>query len=50
MFEVETWLNSVDISDNSGKEIVLDIETKIANNKIIYTDSNGLELQKRIFN
>ena len=48
--EIETFVNSIDISDNQGKEIVLIVETDIQNNRTFYTDSNGLELQERILN
>jgi len=49
--EIETFLNSIDISDKQGKEVVLLVNTGIKNSdKTFYTDSNGLEMQKRILN
>lgn len=48
--ELETFVNSIPILDYVGKEIVLLVNTPIVNNKTFYTDSNGLELQKRILN
>jgi len=44
VFELETFVNSIETSDNVGKEIVLLIDTLLQNNKTFYTDSNGLEL------
>ena len=39
------------IGDNFGKEIVLKIDYLDINNKgEFYTDANGLEFQKRVFN
>ena len=36
--------------DNRGKEITLNIQTKIENNDEFYTDSNGLEMIQRKLN
>lgn len=48
--EIETFVSSIDVSDSIGKEVVLLIKTNIENNKTFYTDSNGMEMQKRILN
>ncbi|CAD8109144.1 unnamed protein product [Paramecium sonneborni] len=50
IFSIDTFLDSVDISDLNGKEIVFQIYSDIQNNGVFYTDSNGLKLQKRIIN
>lgn len=48
-FELETFVNSINIQDNIGKEIVVIVESpEINNNRVFYTDANGLEMQKRI--
>lgn len=47
-FEMETFMDSIDVSDGQGKEVVLNLAHSISNNKTFYTDSNGLEEQKRI--
>jgi hypothetical protein len=44
----EFTVGHVPISDGIGKEVVYQINTSIASNKIFYTDSNGREMQKRI--
>jgi len=44
VYELETFINSIDIDDGIGKEVVLLVDTEIQNNKTFYTDSNGLEL------
>ena len=50
-FEIEAFVNSINVQDNIGKEVVLIIESpEINNNQEWYTDSNGLEMQKRVFN
>ena len=33
-----------------GKELVTRISTSMKNNREFYTDDNGLEMQKRVFN
>lgn len=38
------------MSDNKGKEVVMAIGHSVHNNKTFYTDSNGLEEQKRVTN
>lgn len=48
--ELETFIDSIPVSDGIGKEIVLHVNTNLTNNQTFYTDSNGLELQKRILN
>jgi lysosomal alpha-mannosidase len=46
---LDTFVDSIDVKDKQGKEIVLEIKTPdIKNNKTFYTDSNGLEMIKRI--
>lgn len=43
--EVETFVNSIDVSDGQGKEIIMRVSSeKIANEGVFYTDSNGLEM------
>ena len=49
-FEIETHIDSIDILDKVGKEVVMNFATNYANNKTFYTDSNGLEEQTRILN
>ena len=44
VYEIETFLDSIPIDDNVGKEIVMLIDTSIKNGNKFYTDSNGLEL------
>ena len=49
--ELQTFVNSISIADNQGKEIVMIVEVPSINNKdTFYTDSMGLELQKRVLN
>lgn len=49
--EIESLLGPINVSDQIGKEIVLRIErTGINNRGVFYTNSNGLENQKRIRN
>jgi hypothetical protein len=43
-YEVETFVGSIDIDDEIGKEVVILFDTQIGNNGTFYTDSNGLEL------
>ncbi|CAD8144119.1 unnamed protein product [Paramecium pentaurelia] len=49
-YEIETFLDSIEFINKSGKEIVMLIDTDIENNDTFYTDSNGLDLQKRVKN
>lgn len=42
-FEMESYIGSIPVSDKQGKEVVLTFTTNYNNNKIFYTDSNGLE-------
>jgi hypothetical protein len=49
-FEVSTYVDSINIDDKQGKEVVMRIESNIDNNYTFYTDSNGMEEQKRIIN
>lgn len=49
--EIETFVNSINVSDGQGKEITLNIKDyEINNDNTFYTDSNGLETLKRINN
>jgi len=49
--EIESYVNSISISDSIGKEIVLNMNFNGINNKdVFYTDSNGLEMQQRKIN
>lgn len=48
--ELLTFVNSIDISDKVGKEIVVDIDSSIKNNNTFLTDSNGLEMIQRTLN
>jgi len=50
VIELYTTIKSIPMQDNEGKEIVLLVNSNFSNNKTFYTDSNGLELQKRILN
>ena len=44
-FEIETYLDSINIEDGVGKEIVLQItKVRLSNKGIFYTDSNGMEM------
>ena len=48
--ELETFIKSIDVADGQGKEIVMQVNTSYNNNKTCYTDTNGLEMIKRIYN
>ena len=49
--ELEAFVNSINVGDNIGKEVVLIVESsEINNNQTWYTDSNGLDMQQRIYN
>lgn len=48
--ELETFVDSIPIDDGVGKEITLNVRTSINNQHEFYTDSNGLEMQKRRIN
>jgi hypothetical protein len=48
--ELESFVKPIDISDNIGKEVTINIGTNYNNNGTFYTDANGLELQERILN
>jgi len=50
VIELYSFIKSIPMQDNEGKEIVLLVNSTLSNNKTFYTDSNGLELQKRILN
>ncbi|XP_011083026.1 probable alpha-mannosidase At5g13980 [Sesamum indicum] len=46
--EIEFVVGPIPIDDGIGKEIVTQIKTKIENNKMFYTDSNGRDFLERI--
>ena len=60
--ELETLLYSVELTDNIGKEIILELSSNINNcqsnrkraeecqDPMFFTDSNGLHMQKRVLN
>ena len=49
--EIESFVDSIDISDGVGKEVILLVEVpSINNNNTFYTDSMGMELLKRVVN
>jgi len=49
--ELESFINSIDIADGVGKEVVVLIQSPNVNNDgVFYTDSMGMEFQKRIRN
>jgi len=49
--EVNTFVDSINIDDKKGKEIVMQVNVpSIANKDVFYTDSMGMEMQKRIVN
>lgn len=47
-FMIETYIDSIPISDAVGKEVTLNLKTKYNNGKTFFTDSMGLEEQKRV--
>lgn len=49
-FMIESFVDSVNIDDDIGKEVTLNIQTKYRNLRTFYTDSMGLEEQKRVLN
>lgn len=49
--EVQTFVDSIYIGDNQGKEIVMVVEAPSINNgNTFYTDSMGMEMQQRVVN
>ena len=51
MIEFEVMLHGIPISDGKGKEVVTNWEILGFDNAgVFYTDSNGLEMQKRVLN
>jgi len=42
--EIETFVDSIDVSNGVGKEVTINIQTDIDNDEIFYTDSAGLEM------
>ncbi|EAS04708.3 glycoside hydrolase family 38 amine-terminal domain protein (macronuclear) [Tetrahymena thermophila SB210] len=49
VIEVETFVHPIQVQ-NTGKEIIMVLNTGLQNNKTFYTDSNGLDMQKRVLN
>eukprot|EP01017_Pseudomicrothorax_dubius_P037894 TRINITY_DN5611_c0_g1_i8.p1 TRINITY_DN5611_c0_g1~~TRINITY_DN5611_c0_g1_i8.p1 ORF type:complete len:534 (-),score=151.45 TRINITY_DN5611_c0_g1_i8:140-1741(-) len=48
-FEIETYLDSIDVTDGIGKEVTINFQTLgLSNNNTFYTDANGLDFQKRV--
>ncbi|CAD8067627.1 unnamed protein product [Paramecium sonneborni] len=48
-FDIQTFIDQIPINDSIGKNIIMVIEVPNFNsNKTFYTDSNGLQFQKRI--
>lgn len=48
---MDTFVNSIDVSDHQGKEVIMRVTGhNISNDGVFYTDSNGLEMQKRTLN
>jgi len=49
--EMQTFVNSISIADKQGKDVIMIVEVpSIHNDKTFYTDSMGMEMQKRILN
>ena len=49
--EWDVHLGEVPLSENQGREVTVNWKIdNFDNNKTFYTDSNGLEMQKRILN
>lgn len=49
--EIETFVQPLIPGNTVGKEVILVVKSdRIKNNQTFYTDSNGMELQKRILN
>jgi len=49
-FDIEFQVGPVPIKDNFGKEVITRFTTSIKNKGTSYTDSNGREMQKRVYN
>jgi lysosomal alpha-mannosidase len=49
-FMIESFVDSISIADDIGKEVTLNIQTKYKNLRTFYTDSMGMEEQKRVLN
>lgn len=51
LIQVNVELNSIDILDDQGKDVVVNVHfDDFQSNKTFWTDSNGLEMQKRVLN
>jgi len=49
--ELQTFVNSISVDDGQGKEVVLIVEVPSINNQNnFYTDSMGMEMQRRVLN
>jgi hypothetical protein len=51
LVEVDIEANGIDIDDGFGKDLIVNFDFEdLEANKTFYTDSNSLEMQKRILN
>lgn len=48
--EFEWIVGSIPIEDDLGKEVITRFDTNISSSGYVYTDSNGREMQERLFN
>jgi len=49
--ELQSFVDSINVADGQGKEVVLDVNVPSINNQNeFYTDSMGMELQRRVLN
>jgi len=48
--QIDHWLNSISLSEYTGKEIVTLYTTSLYNNESFYTDSNGIGMVPRVWN
>jgi len=48
--EVETFVNSIDVTDGQGKEVIIALTSQVDNQNTFITDSNGLDFQERKIN
>jgi alpha-mannosidase len=48
--EVETFVNSINVTDGQGKEVVIALTSQVDNQNTFITDSNGLNFQERKIN
>ncbi|CAK92228.1 unnamed protein product (macronuclear) [Paramecium tetraurelia] len=50
IFYVDTFVDSINLTDQKGQEVVIQILTDINNKQVFYTDSSGLAFQRRQVN